>query len=101
VVIKGIVTKREKHEVTPPLVVEQGGLQNDHDHQSYILEAGSLRMQVRGEGGVRVGSGIDGAIIIVVLGDHNPLGRSELLFQVTGDGLLLFPKRGWWRAVTP
>jgi hypothetical protein len=51
-------------------------------------------VQVRGESGVRVGAGVDGAIIIVVLGDRDPLGISELLFQVTGDGLLLFPNEG-------
>jgi hypothetical protein len=49
---------------------------------------------VRGEGGVGVGADVDGAIIIVVLGDHIPLGNSKLLFQVTGDGLLLLPSEG-------
>jgi hypothetical protein len=32
-------------------------------------------VQVRGEGGVRVGAGVNGAIIVIVLGDHNPLGQ--------------------------
>jgi hypothetical protein len=45
---------------------------------------------VRGEGGVGVGADVDGAIIIVVLGDRDPLGSGELLFQVTDDSLLLF-----------
>jgi hypothetical protein len=34
---------------------------------------------VRGEGGVGVGAGVDGAIV-VVLGDCDPLGSGELLF---------------------
>jgi hypothetical protein len=50
-------------------------------------------MQVHGEGGVGVGAGIDGAIIVFVLGDRNPLSSGELLFQVMGDGLLLFQVR--------
>jgi hypothetical protein len=28
------------------------------------------------------------------MGDHDPLGSGELLFQVTGDGLLLLPSEG-------
>jgi hypothetical protein len=84
--------KREKHEVTPPLVVGQRGFQNDHDHRSYVLEADSLRMQVHGEGGIGVGAGVDGAIVIVVLGNHDPLGSGELLLlQVMSNGLLLLP----------
>jgi hypothetical protein len=51
-------------------------------------------MQVRGEGGIRVGAGVDGAIVIIVLEDCDPLGSGELLFQVTGDGLLLLPSEG-------
>jgi hypothetical protein len=51
-------------------------------------------VQVCGEGGVGVGAGVDGAIIIVVLVDRDPLGSSELLFQVMGDGLLLLPREG-------
>jgi hypothetical protein len=51
-------------------------------------------VQVRGEGGVGVGAGVDGAMVIVILGDHDPLGSGELLFQVMGDGLLLFPSKG-------
>jgi hypothetical protein len=37
-------------------------VQNDRGHRSYVLEADSLCMQVRGEGGVGVGAGVDGAI---------------------------------------
>jgi hypothetical protein len=51
-------------------------------------------VQVRGEGSVGVGADIDGAIVVVVLGNRDPLGSGELLFQVTGDGLLLFPSEG-------
>jgi hypothetical protein len=51
-------------------------------------------VQVRGEGGVGVGAGVDGAIVVVVLGNRDPLGSGELLFQVTGDGLLLFLSEG-------
>jgi hypothetical protein len=51
-------------------------------------------VQVRGEGGVWVGAGVDGAIVVVVLGNYDPLGSGEQLFQVTGDGLLLFPSKG-------
>jgi hypothetical protein len=86
--------KREKHEVVLPFVVGRRGFQNDRDHRSYVLEADSLRMQVRGEGGVGVGASIDGAIVVVVLGKHDPLGSGELLFQVTSDGLLLLPSEG-------
>jgi hypothetical protein len=49
-------------------------------------------MQVRGEGGIEVGASVDRAII--VLGDCNPLGSDELLFQVTDDGLLLLSNDG-------
>jgi hypothetical protein len=49
---------------------------------------------VRGEGSVGVGAGVDGAIIIIILGDRDPLGSGELLFQVTSDGFLLFPSEG-------
>jgi hypothetical protein len=48
-------------------------------------------MQVRGVG---VGAGVGGAVVVVILGNHYPLGSGELLFQVTGDGLLLFPSEG-------
>jgi hypothetical protein len=51
-------------------------------------------VQVRGEGSVGVGADIDGTIIVVVLGNRDLLGSGELLFQVTGDGLLLFPSEG-------
>jgi hypothetical protein len=69
VVIQGIATKREKHEVAPSLVVGQRGFQNDRDHRSYILEAVSLHVHVRGESGVKVGAGIDR---VIVLGDCDP-----------------------------
>jgi hypothetical protein len=68
VVVEGVATKREKHEVTPPLVVGRRWFQDDRDHRSYILETGSLRVQVCSEGGVEVGAGVDGAIIVIVLG---------------------------------
>jgi hypothetical protein len=48
-------------------------------------------VQVHSEGGIGVGVGVDGAIVIIVLGDCDPLGSGELLFQVMGDGLLLLP----------
>jgi hypothetical protein len=51
-------------------------------------------MQVYGEGGVGVGAGVDGAIVVIILGKHDPLGSGELLFQVTSDSLLLFPSEG-------
>jgi hypothetical protein len=65
------------------------------------LETGSLRMQVRGEGSVGVGADIDRAIVIVVLGNRDPLGSGEVLFQVTSDGLLLFPSEGGGVFVRP
>jgi hypothetical protein len=37
VAIGGVETKREKHEVVPPLVVRRRGFQNDSDHRSYVL----------------------------------------------------------------
>jgi hypothetical protein len=37
-------------------------------------------MQVRGEGSVGVGADINGAIIVVILGNRDPLGSGELLF---------------------
>jgi hypothetical protein len=51
-------------------------------------------VQVRCEGGIRVGAGVDRAIIIIIMGDCDPLGSGELLFQVTDDGLLLLPSEG-------
>jgi hypothetical protein len=51
-----------------------------------------LRVQVHSEGGIGVGAGIDGAIIVIFLGDRDPLGSGELLFQVMGDDLLLLPR---------
>jgi hypothetical protein len=86
--------KREKNEVVPPLVVGRQGFQNDRDHRSYVLKVGSLCMQVHGEGGAGVGAGVNGPIIIVVLGDHDPLGSGELLFQVMGNGLILLSSEG-------
>jgi hypothetical protein len=53
-----------------------------------------LCMQVHGEGGIGVGAGVDGVIIVIVLGDHDPLRNNELLFQVMSDGLLLLPSEG-------
>jgi hypothetical protein len=94
VIVEGVATKREKHEVVPPLVVGRREFKDDRDHRSYVLEAGSLRIQVCGEGGIGVGADIDGAIVVVVLGDRDPLGSRELLFQVTGDDLLLLPSEG-------
>jgi hypothetical protein len=44
----------------------------------------------RGTGGVS----IDGAIVVIILGNRDPLGSGELLFQVIGDDLLLFPSEG-------
>jgi hypothetical protein len=49
---------------------------------------------VRGEGGIRVRVDVDGAIVIIVLGDRDPLGSDELLFQVTSNDLLLLPSEG-------
>jgi hypothetical protein len=80
VIVEGVAMKREKHEVTPLLVAGRRGFQNGHDHRSYVLEVGNMRMQVHGEGGVGVGAGVDGVIIIVVLRKRNPLGSGELLF---------------------
>jgi hypothetical protein len=51
-------------------------------------------VQVRGQGDVKVGAGIDEAIVIVVLRDRDPLGSGELLFQETDDGLLLLTREG-------
>jgi hypothetical protein len=76
VVIQGVITKCEKHEVAPPLVLGRRGFQNDHDHRSYVLDVGNLRIQVCDQDGVGVGASIDGAIIIVVLGDNDPVGNS-------------------------
>jgi hypothetical protein len=53
------------------------------------MDVSSLCVQVRGEGGVRVGASIEGAIIVVILGDPDLLGSGELLFHVMGDGLVL------------
>jgi hypothetical protein len=67
----------------------------------YILETDSLRVQVHGEDGIRVGADVNGAIVIIILGDRDPLGSGELLFQVTGDDLLLFPSEGGSVLVRP
>jgi hypothetical protein len=72
--------KREKHEVAPPLIVERRWFQNDRDHRSHILEASSLRVQVCGEGDIGVGADVDRAIIVIILGNRDPLGSDELLF---------------------
>jgi hypothetical protein len=90
VIVHGVSTKCEKHEVAPPLVVERRGFQNDRDRRSYVLDVGSLHL--RGEGGVR--AGVDGAIIVVVLGDNDPLCSVDQLFQVTSNDLLLHPSEG-------
>jgi hypothetical protein len=58
-------------------------------------------MQVHNKGGVGVGAGVDGAVIIIVLGKHDPLGSSELLFQVTSDILLLLPSEGGGALMCP
>jgi hypothetical protein len=81
VVVQGVTMKREKHEVAPPLVVKRWGFQNDRGHRLYVLDAHSLRVQVRGEGGIEVGVGIDREIVIIVLGDCDPLGNGELYFR--------------------
>jgi hypothetical protein len=80
VVIEGVMMKHEKHEVAPPLVVGRWGFQNDRDHWSYILEVDRLAMQVSSEGGVGVGAGVDGPIVVVVMGNRDPLGNGELPF---------------------
>jgi hypothetical protein len=91
VVVQGVSMK---HKVTPPLVVGRHMFQNDRDHRSYVLNAGSLRVQVHGEGGIGVGTDVDGVVVIIVLGDNDPLGSGELLFQVMSDDLLLLPSDG-------
>jgi hypothetical protein len=53
-----------------------------------------LRMQVHGKGSVGVRAGVDGVIVVIVLGDRDPLGSGELLFQVMSDGLLIFLSKG-------
>jgi hypothetical protein len=58
-------------------------------------------VQVHGEDGVGVGIDVDGAIIIIVLGDRDPLDSDELLFQVMGEGLLLLPSEGGGTLVRP
>jgi hypothetical protein len=51
-------------------------------------------VQVHGEGGLGVGASVDGAIVVIVLGDREPLGSGELLFQMMDDVLLLLPSDG-------
>jgi hypothetical protein len=80
VVIQGVLTKCEKYEVASPLVMGRQGFQNDRDYRSYVLDVGSLCMQVCGKGGIGVESSVDGVIVIIVLGNCNPLGSGELLF---------------------
>jgi hypothetical protein len=57
-------------------------------------------MQVRSEGGVGVGADVDGAVVVVILGKHKPLGNGELLFRVTSDGLLFSQARAAARSLT-
>jgi hypothetical protein len=94
VVVQGVSMKREKHEVVPLLVVGRRGFMNNHDHRLYVLDAGSLHVQVHDEGNIGVGASVDRVIVIVVLGGHNPLGSGELLFQVMSDGFLPLPSEG-------
>jgi hypothetical protein len=68
------------------------------DYMFWMLAA---CVQVHSEGGIRVGAGVNGAIVIVILTDRNPLGSSELLFQVMSDQWSDSPKRGRWRARVP
>jgi hypothetical protein len=58
-------------------------------------------MQVHGEGGIGIRASIDAAINVVVLGDRDPFGSDELLFQGTSDGLLLLPSEGGGMLVHP
>jgi hypothetical protein len=51
-------------------------------------------VQVRDQGSIEVGADVDGAIIIIVLDDNDPVGKGELLFQVMSIGLLLLPGEG-------
>jgi hypothetical protein len=51
-------------------------------------------VQVCGEDDVGVGADIDGAIVVVVLGDHDPLESDKLLFQVMSNCLFLLPNEG-------
>jgi hypothetical protein len=37
-------------------------------------------VQVRDEGGIRVGAGAVGAIVVIILGDRDPLGSGKMLF---------------------
>jgi hypothetical protein len=85
VVVKGVVTKREKYEVAPPLVVGDEGLRMimTTDRMFWRLATYACRCAVR------VGVDVDGAIVIIVLEDRDPLCSGDLLFQETGDGLLL------------
>jgi hypothetical protein len=49
---------------------------------------------VSGEGGVGLEADVDGTIIVIILGDQDPLGSSELLFQMMGDDLLFLLSKG-------
>jgi hypothetical protein len=44
VVVQGVPMKCEKHKVALPLVVGRQGFQNNHDHRSYVQDAGSLHV---------------------------------------------------------
>jgi hypothetical protein len=74
--------------------VVRRGFQNHRDHQSCALDVGSLRVQVRDQGSIKVGAGIDIVLVVVVLEDNDPLGSGELLFQVMSVGLILRPSEG-------
>jgi hypothetical protein len=51
-------------------------------------------MHVHGHDDIGVGASIDRAIVIIVLGDKDPTGSRELLFQVMSIGLLLLSCEG-------
>jgi hypothetical protein len=51
-------------------------------------------VHVCGEDDIRVGADIDWAIVVIVLGDHDPLGSDELLFQMMSNGLFLLLGEG-------
>jgi hypothetical protein len=51
-------------------------------------------MQVCDEGGIGVRAGVDGVIVIVILGKRDPLGGGEVQFQVMRNGLLLLSSEG-------
>jgi hypothetical protein len=51
-------------------------------------------MKVRDEGDIEVGDDVEGAVVIIVLGDCDLLDNGDLLFQVMSDVLLLLPSEG-------